>query len=139
MSRKEKSRKRKYRLLAVIFGICFIMSGILAFLSPEQACGGVETSCYAVQQSGYKETLGINNSYFGLIAFSILGILALYQIHEPKKWVKKVLTYGIVIGALFAGYFFYLQFYVINAICRYCFIVDSGSVLSLIIMFLWKG
>ena len=138
MSKKEKSRKRKYRLLAVIFGICFIMSGILSFLTPEQACGGVQTACYAVQESGYKETLGVNNSYFGLVAFSILGILALYQINEPRKIVKKLLSYGIIAGALFAAYFFYLQFFVINAICKYCFVVDTGSILALGIMFIWK-
>jgi len=107
-------------------------------MTPEQACGGVETSCYAVQESGYKDTLGLNNSYFGLIAFSILGVLALYQIREPKKRVKKLLAYGIIAGALFALYFFYLQFFVINAICKYCFVVDAGSILALGIMFFWK-
>ena len=66
----KKSTKVKYRFLAILFGICFLASGILSFMTPEQACGGIETTCYAVQQSGYKETLGVNNSYFGLIAFS---------------------------------------------------------------------
>jgi uncharacterized membrane protein len=138
MKNPEKSRKRKYRLLAVIFGICFIMSAILSFMTPEQACGGVETTCYAVQTSEYESTLGVNNSYFGLIAFSILGILALYQIREPKKTIKKLMNYGIIAGAIFASYFLYLQFFVIDALCRYCMVVDTGSILALGIMFLWK-
>jgi uncharacterized membrane protein len=87
MNKKEKSRQTKYRLIAVIFGICFIVSAMLAFMTPEEACGGIETSCYAVQESGYKETLGINNSYFGLIAFSILGILDNVYL-ERIKWNK---------------------------------------------------
>jgi uncharacterized membrane protein len=136
--KREKSRKLKYRSLAVIFGLCFIISALLAFMSPEQACGGIETTCYAVQNSSYEKTLGINNSYFGLIAFSILGILALYQINEPNKKTKKVLTYGIIAGALFAIYFFYLQFFVIKALCRYCMVVDTGSILTLFIMVFWK-
>lgn len=134
----EKARKIKYRSLAVIFGVCFIISAILAFMSPEQACGGIETTCYAVQTSEYETTLGVSNSYFGLIAFSILGVLALYQINEPKKRAENFLTYGIIAGAIFALYFIYLQFFVINALCRYCMIVDTGSVLALLIMVFWK-
>ena len=134
----KKSTKRKYRLLAVIFGICFIASGILAFMTPEQACGGVETSCYAVQQSGYKETLGINNSYFGLIVFSILGVLSLSYLDNPRKIKKKLIIYGILAGSAIAIYFLYLQFFVINAICQYCFIVDVGTLITLGIIFLWK-
>ena len=138
MKHLKKLTKRKYRLLAVIFGICFIASGILSFMTPEQACGGIETSCYAVQQSGYKETLGVNNSYFGLIAFSILGVLSLTYLNFPKKRTKKFLTYGIIAGAAIALYFLYLQFFVINTICKYCFVVDLGSILALLIIFLWK-
>ncbi len=134
----KKSTKRRYRLLAVIFGICFIASGILSFMTPEQACGGTDTGCYAVQESGYKEALGMNNSYFGLIAFSILGVLSLSHLDNPRKIKKKLITYGIIAGSVVAIYFLYLQFFVINAICRYCFVVDVGILLALGIMFLWK-
>ena len=134
----KKSTKRKYRMLAFLFGICFIISGILSFMTPEQACGGTDTGCYAVQESGYKQTLGINNSYFGLIAFSILGVLSLTYMNFPKKKTKKFLTYGIITGATIALYFLYLQFFVINAICKYCFVVDVGSILALLIIFLWR-
>jgi uncharacterized membrane protein len=138
MTHLKKSTKVKYRVLAIIFGICFIASGVLSFMTPEQACGGIETSCYAVQQSGYKETLGVNNSYFGLIAFSVLGVLSLTYLNFPKKRTKTFLKYGIIAGAIVALYFLYLQFFVINAICKYCFVVDVGSLLALGIIFLWK-
>lgn len=134
----KKSTKVKYRLLSVVFGICFIISGILAFIPPEQACGGIETTCYAVQTSQYERTLGVNNSYFGLIAFSILGMLAVLHVKYPRKVKKRLLILGTLAGSLFAIYFLYLQFFVINALCRYCMVVDTGSILALFIMIFWR-
>ena len=137
-TRMKKSTKIKYRTLAILFGICFIASAILSFIPIEQACGGVQTSCYEVQESGYKETLGVKNSYFGLIAFSILGVLSLTHLKFPKKRTKKFITLGIIAGTLFALYFIYLQFFVIHATCKYCMVADVGTLLSLGIIFFWK-
>lgn len=134
----KRQTKNKYIVLALLFGLCLVMSGILSFMTPEQACGGEDTGCYAVQESGYKETLGMNNSYFGLIAYSILVILTLLHLYKPKKLKKDLIKIGIVLGSIVAIYFLYLQFFVIHAICRYCFIVDVGTLIALGIVFLWK-
>ena len=40
--------KAKYIILLTIFIIAFICSGILTFVSVEEACGGIQTTCYAI-------------------------------------------------------------------------------------------
>ena len=67
--------KLKYKILLVLFAIAFIASAILAFIPLEKACGGTQTTCYAVQTSRYESTLGIKNAYSGLVAFFLIGIL----------------------------------------------------------------
>lgn len=131
-------KKIKYLLLIAIFFLSFLASAVLSFIPPEQACGGIQTTCYVVQTSEYEKTLGVNNSYFGLIAFSILLILTFSHIKTPKKYKKQMILLGIIGGALFAIYFLYLQFFVINALCKYCMVVDISALLSLGIITLWK-
>lgn len=132
------SAKTKYVVLIAIFFISLVASAILTFIPAEQACGGVQTSCYIVQTSQYEKTLGINNSYFGLIAFTILLGFSLAHIKKPKKYKKTIIMLGIIAGAAMAIYFFYLQIFVIKALCKYCTVVDVGALLSLIIFFAWK-
>lgn len=128
----------KYVVLIVIFFISFVASAILSFIPAEQACGGVQTTCYVVQTSQYEKTLGINNSYLGLLAFPILLIFALSYIKSPRKYKKQIITAGIIFGSLVALYFLYIQFFVIQALCKYCMVVDIGALLSLGILFAWR-
>jgi len=129
---------QKYVILLIIFIICLIASAILSFIPPEEACGGSETGCYIVNQSEYAQTIGINNCYFGLIAFSVLIILTIYHILKPKKYKKQLILIGLIIGSIFALYFIYLQFIVIQACCQYCMVVDIGTLLGLAIFLFWK-
>jgi uncharacterized membrane protein len=131
-------KKTKYILLIAIFFLSFIASAVLSFVPPEQACGGIQTTCYIVQTSEYEKTLGINNSYFGLIAFPILLIFTFSHLKKQEKYKKRIITLGILFGSIFAIYFLYLQFFVIKALCKYCIVVDIGALLSLCIITLWK-
>ena len=128
----------KNKTLLIIFIICLIASAILSFIPPEIACGGENTGCYAVQDSGYEQTIGIKNCYFGLIAFGIITILTIMHIKNPKKYTKKLITSGLLIGSIFAIYFIYLQVFIIKACCQYCMVVDIGTLLALIIIFAWR-
>lgn len=130
--------KLKYKILLILFVICFIASAILAFVPAEQACGGVQTTCYAVQTSQYESIFGINNAYFGLAAFFLIGILAFLQIKKKEKIRKDLITYGVVFASLIAIYFLYIQFFILDAICKYCMVIDSATLLSLGIILFWK-
>ena len=130
--------KQKYVILLIIFILCFIASAILSFIPPEEACGGSETGCYIISQSEYAETIGVKNCYFGLIAFSILIILNIIYLKKPKKYKKQLILIGLIIGSVFAIYFIYLQFIVIQACCQFCMVVDIGTLLGLATALFWK-
>jgi uncharacterized membrane protein len=95
-------------------------------------------SKHAVQTSQYESTFGIKNGYIGLFAFSLLAILTFLHIKSPSKYKKQILVLGIVGGTLFALYFLYIQFFVLNAMCKYCMIIDLGMILELGIIMFWK-
>lgn len=134
----QQNHKQKYIILLIIFVLCFIASAILSFIPPEKACGGSDTGCYIVDTSEYAGTIGIKNSYFGLIAFSVLIILTIYHILKPKKYKKQLILIGLIIGSVFAAYFIYLQVIVIKAYCQFCMVVDIGTLLGLTTALFWK-
>ncbi len=130
--------KAKYILLLTIFIIAFICSGILTFVSVEEACGGIQTTCYAVQTSQYETTFGIKNAHMGLVAFSIMATLIFLHLKQPTKKKKQIIKLGIIGGTIFALYFLYIQFFVIDALCKYCMVIDIGMLINLGIMTFWK-
>lgn len=128
----------KNKTLLAIFIICFVAALILATVPPEQACGlpgEEENGCTIVSKSEYAKTIGINNSYLGLVAFTILILLTISHMRKPKRHkllFKKTIIIPMGIGAL---YFIYLQAFVIQAFCKYCMVIDIGILLSIIIIF----
>jgi len=130
--------KTKYRILLILFIIAFIASAVLAFVPLERACGSIQTTCYAVQTSQYEATLGIKNAYSGLVAFLLIGFLAFLQIKNPNKERKDLIKYGVVFASLIALYLLYIQFFVLNAVCKYCMVIDSTTLISLGIVLFWK-
>jgi len=124
----------KYKILLVIFAVCLAASAILAFIPTEKICGDEGSSCSIVQNSQYKETLGVNNSYFGLIAFTILIFLTISHMRKPRRQKKLLLVLGVTASALASLYFIYLQAFVIKAFCLYCMVVDAGSLIAFIVI-----
>ena len=113
-------------------------SAILSFIPPEKACGSVDSGCYIINTSQYAATIGIKNCYFGLIAFSILIFLAIWNLLKPKKYKKQLILLGLLLGSAFAAYFIYLQLIVIQACCQFCMVVDVGVLVGLATVLFWK-
>jgi uncharacterized membrane protein len=130
--------KLKYKILLALFTIAFVASAILAFVPIAQACGSPETGCSIVNLSQYESTFGIRNAYGGLVAFLLMGFLAFLQIKNPNKERKTLIKYGVFFASLIAVYLLYIQFFVLHAICKYCMVIDSASLLSLAIVIFWK-
>ncbi len=132
--------KTKYSIILVLMILATIASLILSFVSLEQACGvkpeEVLSDCSIVQTSQYESTFGIKNSHLGLIAFPILAILTIFELKRSSYLRKRLIQLGIIIGSAFAIYFLYLQFFVLDAICKYCMVVDIGVLISLAIIFI---
>lgn len=132
------SVKTKYKILLALFTICFLASVILSFIPLEQACGGTDTTCYTVQTSNYEKVFGIRNAYIGLVGFSLIGFLTFLQIKEHNKERKDLIKYGVTFASIVAIYFLYIQFFALNAICKYCMVIDSSTLISLGITLFWK-
>jgi len=86
--------------------------------------------CNIVLATSYAKLLGLPTAFYGLVAYLLFAILALYGL--TGKWPNaiKLLTYLSGIGVLISAYFIYLQFFVIEAICFYCLV--SAAIMSLI-------
>lgn len=128
----------KHKLLLIIFSLCFLASIILAFMPVEEICGPTTSSCSVVQSSNYEQTFGISNSYFGIVGFLALIFLTISQMRNPKNHKYVFLKVGIIVSTIVAIYFLYLQFFVLKAICKYCMIVDIGSILALVAIYAMK-
>lgn len=133
-------RETKYKILFGLMLLAIVVSIVLSFIPLEEACGGTlskPSSCTIVQTSQYETTFGIKNPYIGLVAFPILAILIFFEIKKPKKRQKRAITIGMSIASILALYFLYIQFFVLNAICKYCMIVDFAVLASMILIIFW--
>lgn len=128
----------KYKSILLILAIIIIASTILSFIPLEKACGPKGNGCYAVQTSNYEKTFGIKNAHLGLVAFSVLFLINFWHIKNPTKQKKQFLILGLTVGAIIAIYFLIIQFFVLDAICKYCMITDIGAILSLGIILFFK-
>lgn len=127
--------KTKYTIILVLMLLATASSIILSTMTIAQACGE-NSGCTIVQASEYESTFGIKNAHLGLIAFPILAILTILELRRKNPLRKRLLQLGIIVGSAFAIYFLYLQFFVLNAICKYCMVVDIGVLIALGIIFL---
>lgn len=125
-----------------IFLISLISSIVLALVPIEQACGIDQEGCYKVQTSEYEKTLGINNGYWGIVAFTVLSILAIMLLKNPngKKRFRTrfLLNFGVFVSFIFSIYFLYLQIFAINAFCKYCVAIDAGAIINMGMVLIWR-
>lgn len=82
-------------------------------------------SCGSVMKTEQASLLGVPNTIFGLIAFSILltfGFL-LASGAKAKRWIWISAQIAATVGVVFMHYLFFQGVYRINAICPWCFVV----------------
>jgi len=126
--------KTKYIIILIMMILATTASVILSTMTIQEACGE-NTGCTIVNTSTYEKTFGIKNAHIGLLAFPILAILTILELKKTSRYRKKLLQLGIIIGSAFAIYFLYLQIFVLEAICKYCLVVDVGILISLVLIF----
>tara|TARA_Y100000310_G_C20352868_1_gene655229 strand:+ start:154 stop:591 length:438 start_codon:yes stop_codon:yes gene_type:complete len=130
-----KITRNKYIFLVILFIISLISSLIISLQPVSDYCD-VGEGCDVVQHSIYAKTFGIKSSHFGVLAFSLLLIVTLLQLKKPTKKKKQFIQIGIIISAIIAIKFIYIQAFVLNAYCTYCLIVDIAMILALILLML---
>jgi uncharacterized membrane protein len=82
-------------------------------------------SCGSVMKTEQASLLGVPNTVFGLIAFSMLltfGFL-LAGGAKVKKWVWIGAQIAATVGVIFMHYLFFQGVFRIHAICPWCFVV----------------
>jgi len=120
----------KYKSIMFLILLGLISSIVLSFVPIQDACGQ-SGGCYAVQASDYESTFGFQNAHLGIVAFTALFIIVFLQDKKPTKKRKQLITLGLITGSAVAIYFMYLQFFVINAICKWCMVTDTGLLIAL--------
>ena len=82
-------------------------------------------SCGSVMKTQQASLLGVPNTIFGLMAFSMLltfGLLLASGV-KVKRWVWLGAQAAAAVGVVFMHYLFFQGVYRINAICPWCFVV----------------
>ncbi len=70
--------------------------------------------------------MGFKVNKLGTIGFTLLFVAFLIE----YKHKKKTLSLGLsTLGALFALYFLYIQFFVLKTLCSQCLIIDFSMLL----------
>jgi uncharacterized membrane protein len=82
-------------------------------------------SCGSVMKTEQASLLGVPNTIFGLVGFSMLltfGFL-LAAGAQVKRWIWLCAQAAASVGVVFMHYLFFQGVYRINAICPWCFVV----------------
>lgn len=82
-------------------------------------------SCGSVMQTEQASLLGVPNTIFGLIAFSMLTTFAFLLIAgaKVKRWIWQAAQLVATAGVIFMHYLFFEAVWRIHAICPWCFVV----------------
>jgi uncharacterized membrane protein len=89
--------------------------------------------CWTVNTSKYSSIFGIPVSVFGIIGYTIILLVFLYQKRNAFLQNNAVtLLFGLTLaGLLYSAYLTYIELYVIYAICPFCVI----SAVAMVVLF----
>ena len=128
----------KYKIFFIIFALSLISSISLYSNSLTGICDPGE-GCDVVNSSSYGSTFGISNSLYGIFIFSFMILLTFIHMKKPNKHTRKIIHSAVLLGAIIALYFLFLQFFIIRVFCIFCLVIDFGLLIALIFLFyLWK-
>lgn len=105
-----------HRIIAILilFEVVFLMYQVYGDLTNSGVCESA--GCDTVQNSAFSEIFGIKLIYIALVCFILLYIF--YQKH-PKLY-----RIAVVVGGLGAVTLIAIQYFVLDAWCRDCLIID---------------
>jgi len=126
----------KHKYILILLGLAILASALLTFANVASICGGDSSGCLTVKNSEYAHLFGVSTSLIGLIAFASLFVITFLDKKKKTKLTHNLLKTGLIIGAAFAVFFIYLQFFSIHAICKYCMVSDTSIIFASIIFFL---
>lgn len=122
-----------YHIILILFLTALVSSIILSTKTASEICD-VKSGCEIVQYSKYNSAFGISNSYFGIAIFTLVSGLILSHLVNPTQNKKAMINLSIIGGTIIAFYFLYVQHFILEAYCRYCFIVDFSMIICFILI-----
>lgn len=90
------------------------------------------SGCNIVAASQYSRVFGIPLAEYGVFFYGALFILAALELVLFDRLLRRILQIVSLIGVLSSLYFTFLQVFVIQAFCIYCFVSAFISLLVLI-------
>jgi len=91
------------------------------------------SECNVVAASQYSSVFGIPLAEFGVAFYVVLFILAALELVLFDQLLRRLLQGMAIVGVVFSLYFTYLQKFIINAFCIYCFASALITLLVLIV------
>lgn len=133
----------KLFLTMLIFGVFGLISALVLTVEkfrlleePDAvlSCSfNIVLNCSTVMQTWQASVFGFPNSLIGLMAFTIvivIAVLGLGKVAFPR-WFMIASQIGIFLGALFAYWLFFSSVYVIQVLCPWCLVVTFSMTMLL--------
>ena len=93
-------------------------------------------NCSTVMQTWQASVFGFPNSLIGLMAFTIVIVIAVLGLSKVvfPRWFMIAFEIGIFLGALFAYWLFFSSVYVIQVLCPWCLVVTFSMTILLAVI-----
>jgi uncharacterized membrane protein len=128
-------QSRNRRLVITVMSVLGIfVAGYLTwshFSGQPVYCGG-SSSCELVNSSRFAFIGSIPVSLIGLAGYVIILVLSLVPQKEDRQWPMLLIFGGALIGVMLQWYLFYIEVFVLRAICYWC--VTSQTLITLIFL-----
>lgn len=91
------------------------------------------SDCNAVATSPYSRLFGVPVAELGVLFYSIVFVLAALELVVFDQLLRRALQALALVGILSSLYFTFIQLFVINAFCIYCFVSTCIALLIFIL------
>ena len=121
-------------LLALLGALDALYLWIYKISSNDKMCLG-NGGCASVNYSSFSEVYGIPVAFLGLVTYLvILVILLLEPSWKIAQQYGTYIVFGIsLVGVLFSAYLTYIEYFVIYAVCPFCF---ASAIIMTLLFFL---
>lgn len=88
-------------------------------------------NCATVANHPSAQLLGFPNSFIGMVTLPVMLTIAVAGLGGVRfpRWFMRAAMSGAIAGLLFAGWMFYMSFFVIQALCPWCLMTDLGMIM----------
>ncbi|NCU38191.1 vitamin K epoxide reductase family protein [Candidatus Saccharibacteria bacterium] len=98
-------------------------------------------NCATVAKDASAELLGFPNSFIGMITLPVMVTIAVAGLAGVKfpRWFMQAALAGAFLGAIFAGWMFYMSYYVIGVFCPWCLLTDAAMLVIFFALFRYNA